>query len=58
MPLHLQPAYAFLGGKKGDFPVAEAACETVLCLPVHPLLSDEQVEAVVGAFRAFFETRP
>jgi len=55
VPLHLQPAYAFLGRKKGDFPVSEAACETVVSLPVHPMLSDAQVEAVVAAVLAFFE---
>ena len=36
VPLHLQPAYAFLGHRRGDFPVSEAACETVLSLPLHP----------------------
>ena len=39
-PLHLQPAYAFLGHRKGDFPVSEAACETELSLPMYPTLSD------------------
>jgi dTDP-4-amino-4,6-dideoxygalactose transaminase len=55
VPLHLQPAYAFLGGKKGDFPVSEAASETVVSLPIHPALTDDQVEAVVTAVAGFFE---
>ncbi len=54
VPLHLQPAYAFLG-RKGDFPASEAACETLVSLPNHPMLTDEQVEAVVAAVREFFE---
>ena len=54
VPLHLQPAYEFLGGKTGDFPVSEAACKTVVSLPIHPTLTDDQVEAVVGAVRDFF----
>ena len=54
VPLHRQPAYAFLG-RKGDFPVSEAACETLVSLPNHPMLTDEQVEAVVAAVREFFE---
>ena len=33
----------------------EAACETVVSLPCHPMLTDEQVEAVVAAVRGFFE---
>jgi dTDP-4-amino-4,6-dideoxygalactose transaminase len=55
VPLHLQPAYAFLGGKKGDFPVSEAACETVVSLPISPALTDAQVEVVAAAVADFFE---
>jgi dTDP-4-amino-4,6-dideoxygalactose transaminase len=55
VPLHLHPAYAFLGCRKGDFPVSEAACETVVSLPIYPGLSDDQVDAVIAAARDFFE---
>jgi dTDP-4-amino-4,6-dideoxygalactose transaminase len=55
VPLHLHPAYAFLGHRRGAFPVAEAACDTVLSLPIHPVLSDAQVETVVAAVGSFFE---
>jgi dTDP-4-amino-4,6-dideoxygalactose transaminase len=55
LPLHLQPAYGFLGGRRGDFPVAEEACETVLSLPLYPRMSDDQVEAVCSGVRDFFE---
>ncbi|HEY3171051.1 MAG TPA: DegT/DnrJ/EryC1/StrS family aminotransferase [Thermoanaerobaculia bacterium] len=55
VPLHLQPAYAFLGHRRGDFPVSEEACETVLSLPMYPTLSDAQVDAVVSGVREFFE---
>jgi dTDP-4-amino-4,6-dideoxygalactose transaminase len=41
--LHLQDAYADLGHKPGDFPVAEQASREVLSLPVHAQLSKEQV---------------
>ncbi|MDX2007544.1 MAG: DegT/DnrJ/EryC1/StrS family aminotransferase [Meiothermus sp.] len=41
-PLHLQPAYARPSLPQGSFPVAEAACERLLCLPVSPQLRDEQ----------------
>jgi len=47
IPLHLQNAYAGLGYKKGDFPVAEKAAAEVLSLPMYPQLrSDEQSEVV------------
>ncbi len=58
VPLHLQPAYAFLGGTKGDFPVSETACETVVSLPLYSALTDAQVEAVVGSVVSFFEKGP
>ena len=56
VPLHLQPAYAFLGHRRGDFPVSEDACQTILSLPMYPTLSDAQVEAVVSGVAEFFET--
>jgi dTDP-4-amino-4,6-dideoxygalactose transaminase len=54
-PIHLQPAYAFLERGPGAFPVAEEASRTILSLPIHPTLSDAQVEAVASAVRSFFE---
>ena len=32
--LHLEPAYSFFNYKRGDFPRAERACETILALPM------------------------
>ena len=49
LPLHLQPAYAYLGYRAGDFPVAEALCQQVLSLPVHPALGHEQQAYIVAA---------
>jgi dTDP-4-amino-4,6-dideoxygalactose transaminase len=43
LPVHAQPAYAYLGYKTGDFPVAERLCQQVLSLPVHPGLAVAQV---------------
>jgi dTDP-4-amino-4,6-dideoxygalactose transaminase len=51
IPLHLQPAFAALGGKPGDLPVAEKATGEILSLPLHPELRDEQVLAVAEAVR-------
>jgi len=52
-PLHLQPAYRELGHAAGDFPVAESVSETMLSLPIHPSLTDEQVTWVIDAVTAF-----
>lgn len=47
--LHLQKAYASLGGKRGDRPVAERAADEIVSLPVYPELSDAQVGVVIAA---------
>ena len=57
VPLHLHPAYAFLGYRRGDFPVAEGACDSVVSLPLYGGLSDAQVDTVIAAVRSFFETK-
>lgn len=46
VPLHLQPALAYLGYKQGDFPVAERLALRLLSLPMYPELTVEQVSYV------------
>lgn len=53
LPLHLQPAYAALGGGPGDLPVTEAVAETCLSLPLYPEMTDEQQDRVVQAIEEF-----
>ena len=43
VPLHLQPAYAFLGGKEGDHPISEAYAKQIISIPMFPELTAEQV---------------
>ena len=38
----------------GQFPVAEKLCRTVLSLPIHPLLSEAQLNYIASTIRAFF----
>lgn len=54
MPLHLQKAYANLGYKPGDFPVAEKAAREVLSLPIYPEMTDKQVQRVTDVVKEFF----
>lgn len=51
IPLHLQPAYAYLGYKKGDFPETEKAAEEILSLPIYPEITRGQQEYVVDQLK-------
>jgi dTDP-4-amino-4,6-dideoxygalactose transaminase len=52
-PLHLQPLFANLGYKPGDFPHAEHASKEVLSLPIYPELRPEQLARVAEAVTQF-----
>lgn len=49
VPLHLQPCFEFLGYHKGDFPVSEETAARILSLPIHPMLSDADVQRVAAS---------
>ncbi len=53
-PLHLQACFKHLGYHKGDFPIAERACEEVLALPIHPFTREEEISEVVTTIRTFY----
>jgi len=54
LPLHLQPAFAYLGYKPGAFPASEAASREVLSLPIYPELKEEHQVAVVRAIASAY----
>lgn len=56
IPIHLQKAYAHLGHRRGDFPVAEKSCDEILSLPMCPMLQDSQVDYVCEKIRSFFQS--
>jgi len=54
LPLHLQPAFKYLGYKKGDFPEAEKATEEVLSLPIYPELTKKEQDFIIQKIQEFF----
>lgn len=57
VPLHLQPLYASLGYRAGDFPHAEHAAKEVLSLPIYPELRPDQLARVAEAVTQFIRTQ-
>ncbi len=54
-PLHLQPVYSELGYQAGDLPVAEAACENALSLPVYPDMPKQHVDHACKLIKDFYK---
>ncbi len=50
-PLHLQPAYRFLGLQPGALPATERLAAHILSLPLYPEMTEEQVEHVVTSLK-------
>lgn len=58
MPLHLQPAFADLGKKAGDFPVAERLTQQeILSLPMFPHITEAEVDTVCQGVRQYVTER-
>ena len=51
VPIHLQGAFASLGHRRGDFPVAEKACDEILSLPMFAEITAEQQMRVAATLR-------
>ena len=53
IPMHLQGAYADLGLKENDLPIAEEISNTVLSIPMYYGMTDEQVGYVINVINRF-----
>jgi dTDP-4-amino-4,6-dideoxygalactose transaminase len=54
VPVHLQPAAQYLGYQEGDFPTAESDSRTMITLPAHQHLEDEEIDYVTESVRDFY----
>lgn len=55
-PVHLQPAYAALGHKPGDFPMSERVANEFFSLPIYPELTLEKADIVADTLLAAMQT--
>jgi dTDP-4-amino-4,6-dideoxygalactose transaminase len=53
VPTHLQPGYAGFPRDPAGLAATEAWGASLLCLPLHPYLTDAEVAAVIAAVRSF-----
>lgn len=56
IPPHLQPAYAELGFKVKDFPIAETIHSSVMSLPMGPTIKQAEIDKVIASIGEFRTT--
>ena len=57
IPVHIQPFYRSMGFKYGDFPSSEKYYEEAISLPLHPGLSPEDQDKVVGVLISALDSK-
>jgi dTDP-4-amino-4,6-dideoxygalactose transaminase len=57
LPAHLQAPYAEFAAGPGSLPNTERLAEEILSLPIHPELSDDDVDYVASQVRGFAASR-
>lgn len=55
IPPHLSEAYAYLGKKRGDYPITEKNADEVLSLPMYNGMYDWEIQKVIYAINEFGE---
>jgi dTDP-4-amino-4,6-dideoxygalactose transaminase len=55
VPLHLQKAFSMLNYKVGDMPICEKICNSVVCLPIFPELTEEEINYIILQIKNYFK---
>ena len=50
-PIHLMKGFTYLGYKAGDLPISEQLSQTIVSLPMHPYLSNNEIDQVIEAIK-------
>ena len=53
VPLHRQKAFAYLNCSDNDFPVTEELCKSVMSLPIHTELDEEQLTYITETVKEY-----
>ena len=54
IPMHLQPAAKKYNYKEGDFPVAESSAKSVISLPVHEYITEQDLDKMIFYIKEFY----
>jgi dTDP-3-amino-2,3,6-trideoxy-4-keto-D-glucose/dTDP-3-amino-3,4,6-trideoxy-alpha-D-glucose/dTDP-2,6-dideoxy-D-kanosamine transaminase len=55
IPLHLQRCSSHLGYQEGDFPITETQAKSIITLPVHQHLREEEVNFMIQKIEEFYK---
>ena len=55
IPLHLQVAFKENNYPVGSFPISEKIAENIISLPMHPDLTDEEINFITDKIKAFYQ---
>ena len=50
-PIHLMKGFDYLKYKKGDLPVSENLSQTIVSLPMHPYLTEIEIDLIIEALK-------
>ena len=50
-PIHLMKGFKYLGYSEGNFPISESLSKSIISLPMHPYLNEEDINLVIEVIK-------